>query len=162
MEQRPRKGESAGALQLPNVDLVVWLVGLKFCVTDGTHSKLRTGLLYPYALYPYTLTLYPLPFILPHSTLLFGSGAMRSPNSSSCPASTVDGASHIRSAPLAVLGKAITSRMFDSPAMSAMMRSYPNAMPPCGGVPYSNASRKNPNRSLAFSSVSPIMLKILF
>ena len=32
------------------------------------------------------------------------------------------------------------------------MRSSPSAMPPCGGVPYSSASRKKPKRSLASSS----------
>ena len=33
------------------------------------------------------------------------------------------------------------------------MRSTPNAMPPCGGVPYSRASRKKPNRERASSSL---------
>ena len=40
------------------------------------------------------------------------------------------------------------------------MRSRPSAMPPCGGVPYSSASRKKPNRSFASSSVMPSSLKI--
>ena len=35
----------------------------------------------------------------------------------------------------------------------ATMRSRPSAMPPCGGVPYSSASRKKPKRSFASSSL---------
>ena len=42
-----------------------------------------------------------------------------------------------------------------APASSITMRSSPSAMPPCGGVPYSSASRKNPNRCRASSSLMP-------
>ena len=41
----------------------------------------------------------------------------------------------IRSVPDCVFGKAITSRMFSSPARIATRRSMPNANPPCGGAP---------------------------
>ena len=63
-----------------------------------------------------------------------------------------DGAPDIRSTAAAVFGNAMTSRIDGSPASSATMRSRPSAMPPCGGVPYSSASMKNPNRSCASSS----------
>src|SRR5271170_4235585 len=59
---------------------------------------------------------------------------IESPRSSSWSESTPAGASHIKSTALAVLGKAITSRMLDSPAINALMRSQPRAMPPWGGV----------------------------
>src|SRR5512146_407461 len=58
--------------------------------------------------------------------------------------------------PLAVFGNAITSRMLDSPARSAMKRSIPRAKPPCGGAPICNASRNQPNFARASSSVMPI------
>ena len=41
----------------------------------------------------------------------------------------------------------MTSRMFVWRARSAAQRSMPSAMPPCGGAPYSNASRTAPNFS---------------
>src|SRR5471032_267679 len=72
-------------------------------------------------------------------------------SSRSCFASTGDGALAIRSTALAVFGKAITSRIDDSPARMATIRSRPRAMPPCGGVPYSSASRKKPKRSFVDS-----------
>ena len=37
------------------------------------------------------------------------------------------------------------SRMYSSPARSIVTRSIPSAIPPCGGVPYSKASRRWPN-----------------
>jgi len=49
------------------------------------------------------------------------------------------------SRPEAALGKAITSRMLAAPASSMITRSQPNAMPPCGGGPYLNASSRKPN-----------------
>ena len=41
----------------------------------------------------------------------------------------------MRSCAAVVFGKAMTSRIDFSPASSAIMRSIPRAMPPCGGVP---------------------------
>ena len=69
----------------------------------------------------------------------------RSPSSSYCSGSGGDGASSIGSVPDWVLGKAMTSRMLVWSARSAAQRSMPSAMPPCGGAPYSNASRMAPN-----------------
>ena len=46
-----------------------------------------------------------------------------------------------------VFGKAMTSRMFVWPAKIIAQRSMPSAIPPCGGAPYSNASRTAPNFS---------------
>ena len=65
------------------------------------------------------------------------------------------GASTIRSIALAVFGKAMTSRRLVAPARIMTIRSRPSAMPPCGGVPYSRASRKKPKRSLASASRHP-------
>ena len=42
------------------------------------------------------------------------------------------------------------------PASSMHTRSQPNAMPPCGGGPYLNASRRNPNCERASAGDSPI------
>ena len=55
------------------------------------------------------------------------------------------------SAPLAALGKAMTSRMVSAPASSMITRSQPKAMPPCGGGPYLKASRRKPNWDFASS-----------
>jgi len=52
-----------------------------------------------------------------------------------CASSGGDGASSIKSVPDAVLGKAMTSRMFVWWASSAAQRSMPRAIPPCGGGP---------------------------
>ena len=60
--------------------------------------------------------------------------------SRSCFGSTVLGEFVIKSTPLAVFGKAITSRMLEVPHKIAMRRSKPSAMPPCGGAPYLKAS----------------------
>src|ERR1700733_8210529 len=60
------------------------------------------------------------------------------------------------SRPLAALGKAITSRMVGAPASSMHTRSQPNAMPPCGGGPYLNASSRKPNCERASAGDSPI------
>ncbi len=49
--------------------------------------------------------------------------------------STGAGAPVSRSDPLAVFGKAITSRIESRPASSATIRSRPNAIPPSGGAP---------------------------
>src|SRR5215813_7415046 len=43
-----------------------------------------------------------------------------------------------------------------------MILASPSAIPPCGGVPYSSASRKKPKRERASSSVMPSALKIFF
>ena len=63
--------------------------------------------------------------------LAAGSGgrSMR-PSSSSCPGSTGEGASSMRSEPDEVLGKAMTSRMLVWSVSSAIQRSTPRAMPP--------------------------------
>ena len=68
-------------------------------------------------------------------------------SSSNWLSSTSEGACDNRSVALAVFGKAIVSRRLLTPANSITRRSKPKAMPPCGGVPYSNASSRNPNRS---------------
>ena len=60
------------------------------------------------------------------------------------------------SRPEAALGKAITSRMLAAPASSITTRSQPNAIPPCGGGPYLNASSRKPNCERASSGDSPI------
>ncbi len=62
--------------------------------------------------------------------------------------------------PAVFFGKAITSRIVLSPAMSMTSRSSPGAIPPCGGAPYLNASSRKPNRRSASSSGKPTMLKI--
>ena len=62
------------------------------------------------------------------------------------------------SRPDAALGKAITSRMVGAPARSMHTRSQPNAMPPCGGGPYLNASRRKPNWERASAGERPITL----
>src|SRR5207237_9852780 len=55
--------------------------------------------------------------------------------SRNCLSATSVGDSVIKSAPLAVFGNAITSRMLGVPHKIAMSRSKPSAMPPCGGAP---------------------------
>ena len=89
-----------------------------------------------------------------------GTPTNRSPSSSYWAGSGGDGASSIRSAPDCVFGKAMTSRMFDWWASSAAQRSIPRAIPPCGGGPYSNASRSAPNFSFIPSSVWPWRAKL--
>jgi len=81
-------------------------------------------------------------------------------NSFSCFALTLDGASAMRSTACAVFGNAMTSRIEFSAQRIATIRSRPSAMPPCGGVPYSSASRKKPKRSFASSSEICSSLKI--
>src|ERR671915_1707792 len=76
------------------------------------------------------------------------------PSSLSWRSSTCAGAPVSGSAPLAAFGKAITSRIDSRPASRATMRSIPNAIPPCGGAPYVNASSRKPKR--AFASSGPI------
>jgi len=76
--------------------------------------------------------------------------ATRMCNSFSWCSLTEVGASAIRSIAFAVLGNAITSRRLGAPASNITMRSRPRAIPPCGGVPYSSASRKKPKRALRF------------
>src|SRR5215467_1687110 len=56
----------------------------------------------------------------------------------------------MRSAPRAVFGKGITSRIELSPARIITIRSRPSAMPPCGGAPYSSASSRKPKRRFGF------------
>src|SRR5262249_26210773 len=76
-------------------------------------------------------------------------------SSSSWRRSTGVGASVMRSVPFWVLGKAITSRSDSAPHRSMVNRSTPNAIPPCGGGPYLNASSRKPNLARKSSSVSP-------
>src|SRR5207302_7750191 len=73
----------------------------------------------------------------------------RRPRSRSWAASIGVGAFVKRSTPDCVLGNAITSRMFSSPARTATNRSMPTAKPACGGAPKRNASSKKPKRRLA-------------
>ena len=65
------------------------------------------------------------------------------------------GASVMRSVPFCVFGKAMTSRSESAPHRSIASRSMPNAMPPCGGGPYLNASSRKPNLARTSSSVIP-------
>src|SRR3954470_21351925 len=58
------------------------------------------------------------------------------------------------------LRERINSPKLFAPARIMTIRSSPSAIPPCGGVPYSSASRKNPKRDLASSSLMPSALKI--
>jgi len=81
------------------------------------------------------------------------------PSSFNCEPSTSPGESIIRSCADAVFGNAMTSRMFSVPQRIMHVRSMPAANPPCGGVPYSRASRKNPNCERADSGVMPKALK---
>ena len=62
-------------------------------------------------------------------------GRARRPSSASCAPSTGVGAPVMGSVPDCGLGKAMTSRMFSSPARMATRRSMPNANPPWGGAP---------------------------
>ncbi|EMI12418.1 hypothetical protein C883_3435 [Bacillus stratosphericus LAMA 585] len=66
-------------------------------------------------------------------------------SSSSCAALTVPGASVRTQLALAVFGNAMVSLRLDRPASSITRRSSPSAIPPCGGTPCSNASRRKPN-----------------
>src|ERR1051325_4265021 len=65
----------------------------------------------------------------------FGAAFTSMCRSRSCRAVTGAGESVIRHTPLAVFGKAITSRMLGVLQRIAMRRSKPKAMPPCGGAP---------------------------
>ena len=49
------------------------------------------------------------------------------------------------SLPLLFFGNAIKSLMVSTPANIEHNLSNPNAIPPCGGAPYSKASKRNPN-----------------
>ena len=91
---------------------------------------------------------------------LGGTPTNRSPSSSNCSVSGGEGASSIGSLPDWVLGKAMTSRMLVWLARSAAQRSMPRAIPPCGGAPYSNASRTAPNFSRIPSRVWPCSRKL--
>ncbi len=63
------------------------------------------------------------------------------------------------SRPEAALGNAMTSLIVGWPASSMTSRSQPNAIPPCGGGPYLNASSRKPNCDWASSRDSPITSK---
>ena len=71
--------------------------------------------------------------------------ASRTPTSRSCSGATGAGAPVRGSEPVAVFGKAITSRIDGSPASSITIRSRPNAMPPWGGAPRRRARSRKPN-----------------
>src|SRR5674476_1693230 len=59
-----------------------------------------------------------------------------------------------------VLGNGMTSRMESAQASSMRMRSKPSPMPPCGGAPYSSASRNQPNDSSMRSSSMPSVCRM--
>ena len=63
-------------------------------------------------------------------------------NSLSCFGSTKSGAPLIKSVAFCVFGNAITSLIDSAPAKIDAILSTPKAIPPCGGVPYFNASTK--------------------
>ena len=90
-----------------------------------------------------------------YAVVRWGTPTKRRPSSSYWPGSGIDGASSIGSLPDCVLGNAITSRMFVWLASSAAQRSMPRAMPPCGGAPYSKASRTAPNFSCSPRASGP-------
>src|SRR5260221_9612516 len=73
----------------------------------------------------------------------------------SCFSVTVPGAPVIRSMPLFVFGKAITSRIDADPVRIVMSLSTPRAIPPCGGAPMRSADRRKPNFDSASSSLMP-------
>src|SRR3989338_5446268 len=85
-----------------------------------------------------------------------------SPNSFNCLESTCVGASVKRQLPFCVFGKAIVSRMDSNPVKIATSRSMPKATPACGGAPYSNALKINPNLFSASWEVKPIISNIFF
>src|SRR5450759_2667190 len=58
-----------------------------------------------------------------------------------------------------VFGNAITSRMEGEPVRIMRMRSRPSAIPPCGGAPKRNASRRKPNFARASSGPIPRAVK---
>src|SRR5699024_6123883 len=91
-----------------------------------------------------------------HSALAFGFAS--TPASLRCSGVIGAGACVSGSEPPPDLGKAMTSRMDSDLVRSAMMRSQPNAIPPCGGAPNANASRRKPNFSRASSSPIPMIL----
>ena len=64
---------------------------------------------------------------------------------------TSPGASVNRHVADAVLGNAIVSLRFVLLVSNITSLSNPNAIPPCGGAPYLNASSKKPNCSFACS-----------
>src|ERR1035437_5682672 len=88
-----------------------------------------------------------------------GTGLASMPASRRCAGVMDVGAPVSGSSPEAALGKAITSLIDSTPASSIMPRSHPNALPPCGGGPYLNASSRKPNWDRASSGDSPITSK---
>src|SRR5215210_6045495 len=79
--------------------------------------------------------------------LLPFTGFASTPASLRCSGVMGAGAAVSGSNPPPDLGKAMTSRIDSVPASRATIRSQPKAMPPCGGAPYLNASRRKPNFS---------------
>src|SRR5262249_37222673 len=75
----------------------------------------------------------------------FGGKTTSIPSSATSSGGTSDGAPLIGSTPAWLFGNPIVSRRFDSPARTIIMRSIPNAMPPCGGAPIARASSRKPN-----------------
>ena len=82
------------------------------------------------------------------------------PSSRSCSLLTSEGVSSIRETAWFVFGNAMTSLIEGAPHRSITNLSNPNAAPPWGGGPNSNAFSKNPNFSCALSSVNPRYLNI--
>ena len=76
-------------------------------------------------------------------------------NSSNCFLETILGASDIKHDADAVLGNAITSLILSVLDNNIVNLSNPRAIPPCGGVPYFNASTKKPNFSCCCVSSKP-------
>ena len=66
-------------------------------------------------------------------------------SSLSCSVDIEDGVSIITSLPELFFGKAMKSLIESVPPIKEQRRSNPNAIPPCGGAPYSKASKRNPN-----------------
>ena len=72
------------------------------------------------------------------------------------------GAEVMGSKPFPDFGKAMTSRIDSVFVRCWSTRSMPSAMPPCGGAPNLNASRRKPNCSCATSSLMPMTSKTRF
>src|SRR5439155_18353673 len=82
-------------------------------------------------------------------------GSRRSPRILSWVSSTGVGAPDSGSTPDCVFGNATTSRMFSVRSICIITRWMQQPIPPCGGGPYRNASRKNPKRCSASSGEIP-------
>ena len=84
-----------------------------------------------------------------------------SESSMSCSMLTFEGASVIASVAFWVFGKAMTSRIDGAPVMIMIRRSKPKAMPPCGGVPYSQGVEQEPELAARIFRTHPQRLEEL-